>query len=319
MHPEKKATLADLISRQISQSASPAIHALVDVLLGTYGKAVVAVFFYGSCLRTGTDQGGIVDLYVIVDSYPAAFPGSILSILNKVLPPNVFYLEVPFEDRRVRAKYAVLSIEDLSRGTSKRWFHSYIWGRFAQPVGLLYCRNDQDARQIQSALAQAVLTFIARVLPRVPSPFTCRELWNIGLTLSYRAELRAEQPHKLVRLVEAAPDYYEGITQAALAALPFRVETHENDAGLRYTVFISKRARRISRLDWMVRSWQGKVLSVLRLIKGALTFRGGVDYILWKIERHSGMRVEAPPRLKNHPVLATCVILWRLYRQGAYR
>jgi hypothetical protein len=317
MHNETKLTY--LICRQISQPASPAIHALADVLLETYGKSVLAILFYGSCLRTGTDRGGMVDLYLIVDSYSAAFPKSILSILNKLLPPNVFYLEVPFEDRRVRAKYAVLSLADFTCGTSKRWFHSYIWGRFAQPVGLLYARNGRIAGQIQSALTQAVLTFIARVLPLVPSPFTSRELWHKGLELSYRAELRAERPDKLAGLFEAAPDYYEHITRAALAALPFPLQIHKNEAGRLYDVCISKRGRRISRLDWIVRSWQGKILSALRILKGALTFRGGLDYLLWKIERHSGVRVEAPPQLKRYPFLATCFILWRLYRQGAYR
>ena len=72
-------------------------------------------------------------------------------------------------------------------------------------------------------------------------------------------------------------------------------------------------------MEWMVRSWQGKLLSVLRLLKGTLTFRGGLDYILWKIERHSGVKIEVPPRLRRWPLLATCVIFWRLYRQGAYR
>jgi len=317
MHSERK--LTDLICRQTSQPASPAIHALTDRLLEAYGKTALAILFYGSCLRTGTDRGGLVDLYVIVDSYTAAFPKSILSALNKLLPPNVFYLEVPFENRKVRAKYAILSMKDFNCGTSKRWFHSYVWGRFAQPVGLLYTHNEQVAGQIQTALRQAVLTFIARVLPLVPSPFTARELWRKGLELSYRAELRAERPHKLTGLYEATPDYYERLTQTALAALPFAVETQESDAGWRYSVHMSKRTRRISRLDWFVRSWQGKILSVLRLLKGTLTFRGGVDYILWKIERHSGLRVEAPPRLKRYPFLATCVILWRLFRLGAYR
>ena len=317
MHNETK--LIALIRRPISQPASPAIHLLADTLLRSYGETVQAILFYGSCLRTGTDRGGMVDLYVIVDSYAAAFPRSILSALNKLLPPNVFYLEVPFEDRKVRAKYAVLSLDDFIRGTSTRWFHSYIWGRFAQPVGLLYARNDRVAGQIQSALAQAVLTFIARVLPLVPSPFTSRELWQKGLELSYRAELRAERPHKLAGLFEAAPDYYESITRAALSALPVSAHIQEINGGKCYSVHISKRARRIGRLDWTVRSWQGKILSVLRLVKGTLTFRGGVDYILWKIERHSGIRVEPPPRLKRYPFLAVCVILWRLYRQGAYR
>ena len=311
--------LTDQISRQISQPASPAIHALVDTLLDTYGEAVDAILFYGSCLRTGDDRGGLVDLYVLVDRYRAAYSKSTLAVLNKLLPPNVFYLEVPHEDRSVRAKYAVLSLADFTCGTSRRWFHSYIWGRFAQPVGLLYARDHQVAGQVRSALTQAVLTFIVRTLPRVPSPFTARDLWSTGLGLSYRAELRAERPHKLIRLFEAAPDYYEQITRQALTALSFPVDIQENDTTYRYTVQIPDRARRVSRLDWIVRAWQGKMLSVLRLLKGMLTFRGGVDYILWKIERHSGIRVEASPRLKQYPLLAACVILWRLYRRGAYR
>jgi hypothetical protein len=311
--------LTDQISRQISQPTSPAIHALADTLLDTYGEAVQAILFYGSCLRTGDDRGGLVDLYVLVDSYRAAYSKSTLAVLNKLLPPNVFYLEVPHEDCTVRAKYAVLSMADFTCATSRRWFHSYIWGRFAQPVGLLYVRNHQITRQVQSSLTQAVLTFIVRILPRVPSPFRARDLWDIGLGLSYRAELRAERPHKLARLFEAAPDYYEHITREALLTLSFPVDIQKSDTTYRYTVHISDRARRVSRLDWMVRAWQGKMLSVLRLLKGMLTFHGGLDYILWKIERHSGIRIEASPRLKQYPLLAACVILWRLYCRGAYR
>jgi len=311
--------LKDQISRQSVQPVSPAIHALADTLLVTYGEAVQAILFYGSCLRTGDDRGGLVDLYLIVDSYPAAFPKSILSTFNRLLPPNVFYLEGPFEDRSVRAKYAVLSLGDFTRGTSRRWFHSYLWGRFAQPVGLIYARNDQITRCIQHALAQAVLTFIGRVLPVVPSPFTARDLWRVGLRLSYRAELRAERPEKLARLFEAEPDFYEKITRSAIESLPFPVEIEQTDSAYLYTSDISDRTRWLCRIDWMVRCCQGKLISILRLLKGWLTFRGGVNYILWKIERHSGEKIDVSPRLKRYPLIATCVILWRLYRRGAYR
>ena len=61
------------IGRQISQPASAAIHALADRLLATYGKAAQAILFYGSCLRTGDDRGGLVDLYILVDSYRTAY------------------------------------------------------------------------------------------------------------------------------------------------------------------------------------------------------------------------------------------------------
>jgi hypothetical protein len=310
--------LIDQICRQISQPVSPAIHALADRLLADYGDAIEAILFYGSCLRTGEDRGGLADLYVLVDRYRTVEPRTLLAALNKLLPPNVFYIEVPFEDRAVRAKYAVLSLNDFRAGAS-RWFHSYIWGRFAQPVGLIYARNDQIVGRIQSILVQAALTFIVRVLPCVPAVFTARDLWRQGWTLSYRAELRAEKPEKLVSLFEAAPLYYEQLTRAALSRLSFPVDTQKENGTYRYTASIPDRVRRESQMDWMVRTWQGKLLSVLRLLKGLLTFRGGVDYILWKIERHSAVKVEVPLRLKRYPLLATCVVFWKLYRRGAYR
>jgi len=311
--------LIDQICRQTAQPVSPAIHALADSLLATYQEAIQAILFYGSCLRTGDDRGGLVDLYVLVDRYRAAEPRRILAALNKLLPPNVFYIEVPFEDRVVRAKYAILSLTDLKNGTSRRWFHSYIWGRFAQPVGLIYARNNQIVRSIQSALAEAVLTFIGRVLPVVSSPFTARDLWRQGLSLSYQAELRAERPEKLTRLFEASRDYYENITHAALQLLSFPVTIQQKDGAHCYATAISDHKRLISRVDWRVRCWQGKLLSMLRLLKGLLTFHGGVNYLLWKIERHSGVKVEIPPGLKGYPLVAMCVVLWKLYRRGAYR
>jgi hypothetical protein len=102
-------------------------------------------------------------------------------------------------------------------------------------------------------------------------------------------------------LFEAAPHYYEHLTRAALGHLSYPIDIQKENGTYRYTASMPDHIRRMSRLDWMVRSWQGKLLSVLRLLKGLLTFRGGVDYILWKIER------------------ATCVIFWKLYRRGAYR
>ena len=86
-----------------------------------------------------------------------------------------------------------------------------------------------------------------------------------------------------------------------------------------YESRISSAQRTICRAGWKVRSLQGKALSLLRLLKGAFTFAGGLDYILWKIERHTGVAVEVPPRLRQHPILALCVLSWRLYRKGAFR
>jgi hypothetical protein len=311
--------LVDLVRHTSSQAVPPAVKALADEILGRYGNAVEAVLFYGSCLRAGDDLGGIVDLYVLVDTYRAAYGRGIEASLNKLLPPNVFYLEIPFENRRARAKYAVLSMVDFQRGTSLARFHSYFWARFSQPTALAYVRSDEIADKVHAALVQALLTFVTRVLPQMTTPFCAGDLWRRGLLLSYRSELRAERPEKIVRLFDAAADYYEQATQIVAPELPFFVQCLRTEAPASYRVGLPKRTRWLNTWHWRFRIWQGKILSVLRLSKGLLTFRGGVDYILWKIERHSGVNIELSPRLRRLPWLGVCITFWRLFRRGAFR
>ena len=311
--------LSKLIRQEACRPVPPPVQALADRLRAVYGDAAAAILFYGSCLRSGDDRGGMVDLYVLVDSYRAAYPSRFLQLLNRLLPPNVFYLEVSHDGRRVRAKYAVLSLADFERGASLRWFHSYIWGRFAQPVAIVYARDRHTSERVARALARAVVTFIRRVLPCTPSPFTAGELWFKGLSLSYRAELRAERPEKLKGLVARYAPHYEALTRAALPVADLSVAVSEHGGRARYEARIPRRSRFFCRQSWRLRFFQGKLLSVLRLLKSAFTFVGGMDYILWKVERHSGVRVDLPPRLRRHPLAAACVLAWRLYRQGGFR
>jgi hypothetical protein len=307
-----------LIRRTAAQPASAVVHLLAEAVRDRHGAAVQAVLFYGSCLRSGDDRGGMVDLYVIVDRYRTAYGSWGPALLNRVLPPNVFYLEAKGEDRVVRCKYAVLSVSDFERGTSGRWFHSYVWGRFAQPTAVLYAQSPAAADRVRAALGRAVVTFLSRTIPCMPGPFSAQELWLRGLTLSYRAELRAERSAKLAGLYHAAPDYYDRATEAVLPRLPFTVERVGEDPA-RYEARVSPARRAACRAAWRVRSVQGKLLHLLRLLKGAFTFAGGLDYLLWKIERHTGVTVEVPERLKAHPILALCVLSWRLYRRGGFR
>jgi len=316
---EKPSQLISAIGRNALRTASPAVQVLIDEILMRHGPAARGILFYGSCLRTGDDLDGLVDLYLLVDSYRKAYSDRITAVLNALLAPNVFYLEREFEGQTVRTKYAVLSLADFQKGTSRRWFHSYLWARFCQPTALLYARDDEVTQLVLKGLAQSVLTFMHRVLPRVPSDFNARQMWRRGLELSYRAELRAERPEKRARLFDTAPDYYEKITRIAMNAVVFPVEIVNSTDGISYRVRIPARVRFLSRLTWGLRSIQGKLLSALRLLKAIATFEGGVEYILWKIERHSGLTVDIEPRLRRRPLLAMWVLSWRLYRRGGFR
>lgn len=311
--------LVRAIQQHASRDVSPAVSLLMQELFCRYGTAVQGIVFYGSCLHADGDLDGLFDLYVLVDGYLSANRNLLLASLNKVLPPNVFYLESLLDGKRVRAKYALLSLADLRKGTSRRWFHSYLWARFCQPTTVVYARDDKVATEIHTAFAQAVITFISRVLPLLPPQWTIRNLWQEGLRMTYRAEFRPERPDRLARLFDASADYFEDVTLKALDSLPFRITSTNNQGATLYSASIDNSVRFFSRITWAVRILQGKILSVLRLMKGALTFEGGVEYIVWKIERHSGVTVEVSPFLQRHPILALCFLSYRLYRRGGVR
>ena len=239
--------LTELLREQQDNEVPPGVRALAEQLLARYGSCVQAILFYGSCLRDRTDEG-LVDLYVLVDRYRSLPCGWIERCLHRILRPTVYYLEIPFDGRAVRCKFSVLSLRDFQRATSMRWFHSYFWGRFAQRTALLYVRDEEIAQQVRAALAQAVLTLLIRVLPTLPAAFETRDLWQKALSLSYKAELRAERPQTILHLYDAATEYYEKVTHAAMAAVPFPCSTVTGPVADRYSVSVSIWKRHMSHL-----------------------------------------------------------------------
>jgi predicted nucleotidyltransferase len=311
--------ISKLIAEQSDENLHPGINALSEAARERHGDSVRAVLFYGSCLRSGNVTDGLADLYVLVDDYKSAFNSSVLAFFNKLLPPNVFYLEIPFEDHLLRAKYAVLTLADFRKGT-EHWFHSYLWGRFAQKTSIIYATDENVEHQVLAALERAVTKFVSQTVPQMDTKFSARDLWSRGLSLSYHSELRTEEPEQAAEfLFDANPAYYQSLTRLTLEALPINIKVNEESGAFYRPDELPGSSKRLNDLSWRLRFLQGKVLSVLRLLKGLYTFDGGINYILWKIERHSGVRVEVGPGLRRFPPVAMVVIFWRLYRQNAFR
>ena len=304
--------------KQRAVTIGPELTALCDALCLRYGDCVAGILYYGSCLRGAEVRDGVVDLYVVLDSYKAAHGISPRTLLNWLLPPSVFFLELPLDDRPVRAKYALLSMPQLRRGTS-RWFQPYLWGRFAQPVALLRVRDAIAAGELVAATGQAVLKLISATLPMLPARFTSKGLWERGLALSYATELRAESANRHVHLFGNDRRYYQDLTEAALPYTGVAVRRGGRDQTDSYVVDMPQLRRWVGRVAWSLRRVQGRTLHILRLIKGLFTFNDGLDYILWKLERHSGVRIEASDRVRRHPLIFGWGLMWRLYRRGAFR
>lgn len=310
--------LTELVFAQLSTPSHPVVGAFAERVAARHGAAAEAVLFYGSALRTGDLSGTLLDFYVLVDSYRRAYGAIGLAIGNRLVPPNVFYAEEVIDGITYRAKYAVLSLEHFRHLASARCFNVSVWARFAQPSQLAWAREGrQDIFQtIAAAVAQAPATLLRAARPMLPASATVRDLWVAAFALTYGSELRAEKKGKGLELFDLAPDYYLAITAPALEAAGIPAAISGDHVQLPAATSLQ---RLRGRLAWSLRSLQGKLLSVLRLIKATATFTGGIDYLAWKITRHSGVPVEIKPWHRRHPILGGLFLFRDLKRKGAIR
>jgi hypothetical protein len=135
-------------------------------------------------------------------------------------------------------------------------------------------------------------------------------------SLTYASELRVESAARPGAVVERAPERYEALLKLAWEADATGFEKAPDGA---LAPRISARERIDAKGAWRRRSRLAKPLNLARLSKAVFTFSGGVDYIAWKIERHSGHRMEVTPFQRRHPLLAAGPALWRLWRKGVLR
>lgn len=307
------------IRAELRQPVSAAVSAAAEEIRRRHGAELLACLFYGSCLRDGQDDDRVIDFYAIAESYRGFHGNRLSAVLNTVLPPNVYYLETRSGSRVVRAKYAVVSWRQLIRDTTDAAFQSALWGRLAQPCALVYARDAGVEEQTAAALARAVQTLARQTLELMPDEFTAEQLWIRAFSESYGTELRSERSNRPRDLYLAYRGRYERMTLAALPASGVQAVGGEPSGPPRFRHRVSAGARRAARLRWWLRRLVGKTLHVLRLVKAAYTFKDGLDYILWKIEKHSGVRTEPTPWQRRHPLMAAPALAWRLYRQGAFR
>lgn len=285
----------------------PQVRSLVEAALARFGDQVEAIVLYGSFTRGQTDT--LLDLYILLkDLTPLP---AWQRLLGSALAPNVYQLVTP----EARAKVAVMTFDALEKGV-RGDVAPYFWARFAQPCGILYCRDDAVRGRVIDAICQSSMTFARRVAPGLPGSFDAKRLWANGLSLTYQCEFRSEPPGHAGKLFEYWPDYYRAVTRAmAQAGLGFEA-TETADT---FRNVCSDGARRWSPASWWLRRVQGKVLSTLRLLKAALTFDGALEYLLWKIKRHSGVYIEPSNLQKKYPVIFAWPLLWRLWRKGAFQ
>lgn len=309
--------LIDFVSRECARPVAAPLKALTDELVSRFGEAVTAILLYGSCLRSSDFSDGLVDLYVLVDSYANVRTSKIKERVDAWLPPTVFSINVLAPDGSpLRAKCALITLSDFEKGTAT-WFHGYLWGRFSQPSRLVFSRNECVSARVHTALANAVVRMMSESLTDQPQVLDSATLWEHALTLTYRTELRPERASRPAEIVSHDVSYYANITLAAVESVP-RLSLLEGQDD-RYVQSPADVRATPHAVRWQRRRMTGRVLNVLRLIKSFYTFENGLDYVIWKLERHLGEPVPISPRLRRYPLIFCWPLLWRLLRNRQLR
>jgi hypothetical protein len=285
------ASLADLVAGEVSLPVDPQVTAMAAAIAAAHPGAARAVLFYGSCLREAQLDGLMLDFYLIVSDYPAAYDRRWLATANRLIPPNVF----PFEHDGLIAKYAVLSEADFHRLNGPETRNVSVWARFAQPSRLVWAADANARAKAINAVMRAAPTLLAAAGAR-PGEAEL-DWWRRAFALTYSAELRAERKSRSGSVVDADTDRYLRFSGPAIAA----IEPGAPSGG------------------WTRRRLEGKLLSVVRLAKASLTYAGGIDYLAWKINRHAGTQITIQPWQRRWPLVAAIGLLPRLLRSGAVR
>jgi hypothetical protein len=278
---------------------------------------VAAVLCYGSGLReTPADPDEMVfDFYLLVHRYRDFDPKRGLALAGALIPPNVYYREEKVGDRTLRCKFAVLTVSQFSAAARGRSFTPHIWARFCQPSRIVYTADEGLRRDLVAAMAESVLVFHRRTLHLIEN-CTLADFWRAGLHSTYADEIRSEKKGRMQSVFDANAAAYTARTRLALDLCSEMGRMVGSD-----TVHsdLPEFGKRIYRLRLRLKRPMTKGVVILRFIKAAFTFQGGLEYARWKLERHSGVRIEISDFQRRHPLLGGLYLFWKVMRQGGLR
>lgn len=284
---------------------------MCETISARHPNRVLGFLYYGSSLRQMNEGGKMLDLYVIVDSYKKTHKNPIRATLNAAIPPAVYYVELTHEDKTLSTcKYSIISLSGFERRCGSSALLSTVWGRFSQPSILLFSRDENTKSRIMRARVAAVSHLANETAPLINAPTSSLAFWARALRESYRTELRPEASES--RSLEIVAKYENRYTELSTALFG-----KPDSKGL-YNLTSSEKPNAV-KLRWLMRRVIGKPMTAIRVINSAATFDGGLEYVLRKLENHSGVTIDVTPSQRRHPVLWSPILGWKLWRKGAFR
>jgi len=285
------------------------VTAVCEAIAARHPNRVQAFMYYGSSLRDLDNAEKMLDFYVIIDSYRKTHKNLVRAMLNRYIPPAVYYYERIDEDGTLSTcKYSLISLSEFEKRCGAHALLSMVWGRFCQPSVMLFPKNNITAERLMASRATAVKHMAAQIAPLIKAPITSTKFWARGFYESYRTELRPESSEgRAAEIVARYEDRYQRLT-TALYGTPGADGFHQ----------IPEAPEGPAKRKWFFRRLVGKPMTAIRVLNNAATFDGGLDYVLRKLKNHSGVTIDPTPFQRRHPVLCSPVLGWKLWRKGAF-
>lgn len=301
-------TIKDILAEE-NVTPNARVTSVCEAIAKRHPGRVLAFMYYGSSLRDLDDAEKMLDFYVIVDSYRKTHKNPIRALLNRIIPPAVYYYEQTDESGVLSTcKYSIISINEFEKRCGAHALLSMVWGRFCQPSVMLFPKDALTAERLIASRETAVKHMAAQIAPLIEEPVTSTQFWAKGFYESYRTELRPESSEgRAAEIVARYGERYARLTTALYG-------TPDND-GL---YLLPTTSSGPTKLKWFFRRLIGKPMTAIRVINNAATFDGGLDYVLRKLKNHSGVTIEPTPFQRKHPVICSPVLGWKLWRKGAF-
>ena len=289
-------TLDSRVAATLVRDMRPEVRRIAGLLGEEVGAC--AVLFYGSNLRIGSLEG-VLDFYVLL-------PGP----QTERIWPRVSYREWDDGDTTLRAKIATMSLEQFRKAAQGQSRDTTIWARFVQPSALAWASGESAQRDVAQAIAAAAKTAARLAAALGPECGRAEDFWRALFQATYRAEFRVEKAGREDSILSVNAAHFEGL-------LPLAWQAGDIDYSVENGVLAPRQSsseRKRVRSWWDRRRRLGKPLNLLRLAKATTTFDGAADYGAWKLERHTGIRIEVTPFRARHPLLAAPGAMFELWR-----
>jgi len=317
-------TLREEVERRVlSPGDDPALREAVARLATAAGESLDGLVFFGS-RRTGAARANAwsaYDLFVIVGAYRPFYaamaaaglsgksPGP-LAALSCWLPPTQY--SIRFRDPDVHLKTAVIRTDTFHRETSPRRTDHFCIGRLFQPSRLVFARTDALRDALVGDLVSAHALTWDWVRPWLPPAFDAAVYGATALSVSMSWEVRPEPAGRAQALWRAQEAEQVPVFEALLHDLAGRgqIVRDPGDAGWSVAEPATWREREGLKLYFR----RSIARATTRWLKHMLSFEGWLEYIVQKVSRHSGQKIELTERERRWPWIFAWGRVWRYLR-----